>query len=662
MNAFHTTVCPLLSHAWKRVASVCLIACIGFSSASSTMAQDRTELGERQRLVQRKMVELESSFTIIAERLQEKEPERAKRLIATYQQAKELLITKKMLEVGELLDQNKLVEADQAIDEVMKNLEILLRQLMNNKEKKISKQEEIEQLEKWKQTIQKLKNEQNQQTRESNKLANKDKTLNKLDGQIKKLENLIGRQKEVAQKTSESKGAGLRALDKVADEQFEIRKETEDLAEEIAEDSTADLNKPGDQKPGDQKPGDSKPGDSKPGDSKPGDSKPGDSKPQDQNKPPQPGQKSLEKAAKHQQKAEEKLGSGKSEDAKRQEDQAIAELEKAKKELKKERDRIASLPPEAFDEMAEKQRRTRDKSLDVAEEMAKAPKPKADEQDGDPNANQQQQQKQPGQEQMKDASESMKKAAKNLDNQDPQKAERQQKEAEKKLDEALKEIEERLEQLREETREEKLARLEARFREMLERQQVASVMTVELDDKKLNLGRLIRRDQLMMLRLGSEESEISELGQQAYDLLLEDGTSIVFPEIVQGMREDLATVSKLLQDEKTGQLTQLIQKEIESTLEELLEALAQTKKNSKGGGGGGGGGGGEQPLLQRSAELKIMKAQQRRIHRRTKGVDRILEGENDLETEEDLQKELQDIADRQRELQEMAERIMENDG
>ena len=85
---------------------------------------------------------------------------------------------------------------------------------------------------------------------------------------------------------------------------------------------------------------------------------------------------------------------------------------------------------------------------------------------------------------------------------------------------------------------------------------------MELDDKRTNLGEFGRRDQLLMLRLGNEELEISEIGQQAYDLLLEDGTSIVFPEIVQELRDDLDQAAQLLQEERTDRFTQLFNKKL----------------------------------------------------------------------------------------------------
>ncbi|MCE2791273.1 MAG: hypothetical protein LW697_02340, partial [Blastopirellula sp.] len=247
-----------------------------------------------------------------------------------------------------------------------------------------------------------------------------------------------------------------------------------------------------------------------------------------------------------QERAEEKLASGKAEDAQRQQEQALEELKAAREALDKERRRIASLPPEAMKEMSQTQRRTKDKAMELAKKMAEAPKPKGgDDQSGS------QGKKQPGQKGVQEAGDQMQKAANDLNEQDAQQAERKQREAEKDLQQALDEIEERLNQLREETREEKLKRLEARFREMLERQQVASVMTIELFDKQTSGQDFGRRDELVLLRLATEEEEISELGQQAYDLLLEDATSIVFPEVVNDLQADLKRASQLLAEAKT---------------------------------------------------------------------------------------------------------------
>ena len=354
----------------------------------------------------------------------------------------------------------------------------------------------------------------------------------------------------------------------------------------------------------------------------------------------------MQRAAQEQRQAEDRLGQGKAAEAKRAAQKALDHLKDAKKELEKEQRRIESLPPEALKEMANDQRRTKNKTADVAKEMKKSPKPTEGEGS----------QKQPGQQHMENAQKSMGNAAENLEDDEPQKAERQQRKAEEDLQKALDEIEQRLEQLREETREEKLRRLEARFREMLARQQLASLLTTELEDKKAYLGRLRRRDSLALMRLATEEREISELGQQAYDLLLEDGTSIVFPEMVQDVREDLERTAQLLEVSETGALTQMIQGQIEDTLEELLEALKRRRQQSQSQGGGGGGGG-NQPLLRKSAELKMLRAAQIRVNRRTKQFDLIRAGDK---LEKIMRDEVRSIARRQAQIAEMTMRVQES--
>ncbi len=664
----------------------------------------RSELGERQRLVERKMAELENMFTVIAANLAEKEPERAKRLVAAYQRAKESLITRRMAEISQHLDRREYLQAQTKIDEVIEKLDDLVRLLTGDTERKVSKEEEINMLENWKQAIQQMRDEQNQQRRETAKVAEKDKTLEKLDEQLKRVNELIDRQRQVMEATGRDADKGLRAMDRLADEQFEVRKETEKLAGEIAADDSIKPETPGNGEPeangnpGQQKPGETKPDspENKPGqsnsennsdqpgsedsnssDQNPPDSSSSENQPEDSNagqpnagqpgssqnspkpdrpQPPQPGQKPLEQAAEHQRQAEERLGSGRAEDAQSDQQKAIEELEKARDELDKERRRLASLPPEAFEQMAREQQRLRDKALELNKQMAEAPKPQPDSDNPDASPAEQQ----PGQQAMQEAGEAMKQAQGDLQNKDAKPAERKQQLAEKKLDEALEEIEERLEQLRDETREEKLKALEARFREMLDRQRVATVVTTELNDKKANLGNLHRRDELTMVRLATEEMEISELGQQAYDLLLEDGTSEVFPEIVQDLREDLNQVAQLLDAGETSQLTQLIQRDIEAVLIDLLDALEESKQQneSDGGGGGGGGGDGNQPLLKLSAELKILRSAQHRLNRRTIQIDTIRRSDVPDDVEQRLADELDNLAEFQRRLLEMTEEII----
>jgi len=555
------------------------------------------------------------------------------------------------------------------LDDVIRELDQLVRLLMNDPSQKMNQQDQIETYEKWKQAIQEMHREQTAQRRETSKVANKDSVLKKLAEQIKKLQSLIEDQQNVLKQTEENESASLRELDKIADQQFNLRQETEKLASDLGqqeqgldgEGQPGNAESAGEQQSGEQQSGEQQSGEQQSGEQQSGEQQSGEQQSRERQSaqqpqsPPQPGQQPLQRASEHQRNAEEKLGGGRPKDAKREEQKAVAEMEKALDELKKEQRRLASLPPEAFEQMARKQRRTRDKALDLIEKMAKAPAPnKASQQD--PNSESQQRER-PGQEQVQQASDSMKNAADKLQEQKSDNAERQQVRAEKELEDALKEIEERLNQLREETREEKLKRLEARFREMLDRQQVATSTTIEMHDKKTNLGQNPRRDQLTVLRLATEELELSELGKQAYDLLLEDGTSEVFPEIVQNLSSDLTQAGQLLQGERTDPITQLLQRDIEATLLELLDALQESQQNRDGQGGGGGEGSGDQPLIKLLAELKMLRAEQQRVNRRTIRLDALAREETTGRS--DVKQAVEDLADQQARLQEMAEKIME---
>lgn len=706
------------------VLTICFVATLlmtsGMGWAQETASDQRTELGVRQKLVQRKMVELEAKFTIVAERIRAKDAKRADLLIKTYQQSKELSLTKKMDEVSDLLNAEKYDEADKELNEVVEILESLIRMLTSEKEKSVSAKEEIAMLEAFKKNVENQLQQQRKQTRATEQAANKEDAGEQIGAQIKALNKLIESQKQIVKETADSQNANLKQLDKIADRQFELRKQTDELKKNISGEQnnlnpdgtfkpqpqsdepgvprpgqgkaeqrkpkagTRDQDSNGESsddskerqtvgeapseasdakpsegessagKPSEGQPSEGQPSDAKkksappsPQDSEPRASKPGSSKPLP---PPRPGEKALEKSAEHQQRAEEKLGSGKPADARRQQEQALEALEKALSELEKEKRRIESLPPEILEQLAKQQRRNRDKTMDIVQAMEKAPKPKSSEDKGGEG----QQPKQPGQEQMEQAGNAQKKAADNMQQNDAESAQKEQKQAEQKMEKALEEIEDRLSQLREETNEEKLARLEARFREMLQRQNVASVMTIEIEDKRFNLGQIRLRDQLLILRLATEELEIRELGQQAYDLLLEDGTSIVFPEVVQDLRSDLELAAEMLQSERTDQYTQLIQKEIETTIEDLLDALKEVQQDGKKSGGGGGGGG-KQPLLKKSAELKILRMRQRRLNRRTKKLEIIREQPALADV---IEKEITDAAAMQKKILEMTDNIL----
>ena len=131
------------------------------------------------------------------------------------------------------------------------------------------------------------------------------------------------------------------------------------------------------------------------------------------------------------------------------------------------------------------------------------------------------------------------------------------------------------------------------------------------------------------------------------------------PRIVEQLIEDLNTVHDLLVERQTGEYTRNLEKEIETTLEELIEALQQDQEEQE-----------QQqqqqqqkqqqqqqqqqPLVPTAAELKLLKAAQLRVNRRTKAfqVARPKKGIN-----EPLKKELGKITKRQGEVAGIAEEM-----
>ncbi|MEX0586569.1 MAG: hypothetical protein WD176_07995, partial [Pirellulales bacterium] len=388
--------------------------------------------------------------------------------------------------------------------------------------------------------------------------------------------------------------------------------------------------KPGEGKPGEGKPGEGSPGERKPGEGSPGEGQPGEGGKESSGKPGsaspssgnQPGQKPLERAVGNQKSAESNLDKGKGKAAEKDEAAAVVDLKAAREELIKERKRIASLPPEAFEEMAKGQDRTADKTDDLGKEMAKAAAEGGSGSGGEGEGGEAGKQ-QPGQQNVQQAQQQMKGASGKLRRKEPKQATRNQEKAVEELQKALEEIERRLAQLRKEMQAEKLAALEAHFRQMLEIQKPVTLATATLE-KGRSKQPWQRRERLEAKRLADKERELAGMAQKALDIIVEDGTSVVFPRVVEQLREDLKSVGKLIDAENTGGYTQSVQRDIENTLKELIDALEEAQKQqdpSDSPPSDAPPSDEDPPLLPNSAELKLLKSAQLRVNNRTKTFD-----------------------------------------
>jgi len=648
------------------------------------LAKPTSALGVRQDHVKRMMQDLEQKFVDLARTLEKTEPAQAKRLIDALGQSKQTLIENRMGQIAALLNETRFDNATEEQKRVVADLKRLIKILLDDDKDYEKLLAELERLERWRDEVNRLIREETDEKRESEKVSEQDKTLDTLAKQIAALEDLIKKQQAVIDQTAQARTQGVQGLGKVAEKQREVRGETEKLAKEIGkprseegEQSASKAGQPGEEgsqgaqgkgEPGKGEPGKGEPGSKGEEGSKgesggqggsPGQSGSKGSQDGSQGNPAgsEPGQQSLEKAAQNQKAAEGKLGDGKGKAAESDEKAALAALEKALDEIKKEQRRIASLPPEALDQMAEAQDNTAEKTGKLAEDMQQAPGQSGGGQSGGGEAGEGESgESKPGKEKVQEAQQSMQKASGGLKKKDPKAAAKKQRKAVKDLKDARDEIEDRLAQLRKEMQAEKLAALEARFREMLDRQMPVTAATAALDRGRSG-GKLSRADRLGLAKLAGEERAIGELAHKALEIIVEDGTSVVFPHVVGQLRDDLRSVADLLQGERTESYVQAQQQEIEKTLKELIEALQKAQEQAEGEGEGEGEGSEEdEPLLPNSAELKLLKAAQLRVNRRTTSFESSRPaGELELV----LKKEIMNISTRQAEVEKMTEEMIE---
>ncbi len=347
--------------------------------------------------------------------------------------------------------------------------------------------------------------------------------------------------------------------------------------------------KPGDPKPSDAKPGDPKDGDPKDGDPKPGDpkdAKPGDSKPgKPQSGKPKPG----------------KPQPGQPQD---------------------------QPPPDG--------QQPDDQKPDNQ-------KPGGDDQKPDKTA---------GRDEIEKAKKEMDRAIEELKQKRNAKASDNQDQALADLLKAKEKLEEILRQLREEERAMVLAALEARFRDMLLRQEAVNNGTIGIH--AVPLDKRSDRHRNRSVELARNEDEISLLAAKALTLLREEGSSVAFPEAVEQIRDDMLTVARRLERADVGEITQNIEQDIVESLREILEALQkelEKLKDKK-----------DQPpqqqqqqqqqpppLVNKLAELKMLRSLQYRVNRRTKQMGRLVDGEQALDV--DVVSQLKQLSDRQAKVQ-----------
>ncbi|MEX2310464.1 MAG: hypothetical protein WD738_23050 [Pirellulales bacterium] len=246
------------------------------------------------------------------------------------------------------------------------------------------------------------------------------------------------------------------------------------------------------------------------------------------------------------------------------------------------------------------------------------------------------------------AQQQMDEARKKLDEAKRKGAAARQREALKNLEQAKAELERVLRQLREEELERTLTQLAARFRKMLELQTAVYEGTVRLD--RVPQAQRDHDDEIEAARLSRQESQIVHEADKALLLLREDGSSVAFPEAVEQMRDDMQQVVERLAAVKVDAITQAVEQDILAALEETIAALEKAikdleKNRTPPGQPSMAGQPTEPQLVDKLAELKMIRSLEMRIYQRTKRYGEMIEGEQ-AETAELLEA-LKVLAERQ---------------
>jgi hypothetical protein len=290
---------------------------------------------------------------------------------------------------------------------------------------------------------------------------------------------------------------------------------------------------------------------------------------------------------------------------------------------------------------------------------------------GDQSQRQQPPQDLPGQKQIKDATEIQKGAEDDFDKDQKKPGSEKVDKATDKLKDVLKKWEELLKQLREEEVERILQALQAQCERMLALQIQVREGTVATDnavqanpDKKPT-----RAEDQRAVILSDDEDKIVQLAEKGVNILKDEGSAVAFTEVMIQVRDDMMNISRRLRKSDVGSLTVAIEDDVISSLREMIKALQKARQeNGKPSQGGGAGGPNQQSLIDKLAELKMLRSMQVRVNERTVRYGREYEGEQapatvaapgplEREKAEMLQRELRELAGRQSKIFEIANNI-----
>ncbi|HEX5054623.1 MAG TPA: hypothetical protein VFZ65_22795 [Planctomycetota bacterium] len=528
-------------------------------SAPSLRAQEHQAVVSKQDLARSKFKDLTERMGKLMALLQKSEPEDSKLIATGLQFVQEKKLHARLEHSGALLRQERWDDSLQVMTELRKDLGTLFDLLQNRNVDLRKLLEQIQRLQAFHDRVDKLSKEQGEEKEDSARTEEMQKHLAEIEAQKQRAEALLAKQQELRDQTNQlGVQAAAGAAKPLADKEGQLQQDTEKLAKDLEdlEKKDAELKAPEAGKPEAGKPEAGKPEAGKPG----GGQCSG----------------SAGKAGQAMGQAQKQLGANKPEPSLKDQDQAIENLEKTVAELEamaeEARRELLKLP---FDQQAKKQEQTEHATDTLSKDMEKSEQ-NGDNGEGEPT---------PGKKRVQQAVPKQRAAAGQLKEYKP--AKQKQQDAKEDLDAAKKELEDALAQLRQQLQDEVLRALEERFTAMLQVQRELSIQTKTLDKTRENVltasGELPTALVEKILLVANGEGDLEVEASDALKLLEEDGTTAVFPPMVELLKEELNGVATQCRNRETGQPVQDGQREVEDTLELLINALRKTIERKEAG-------------------------------------------------------------------------------
>lgn len=561
------------------------------------------EVANRQERARIKFDELHERMRQLESVLADTEPDESRVLQAGNRLIQEFEIHEDMRVVAELLKEESWDQALTQMDQLRRELTKLMDLLLNRDTDLQKILEQIEEWEKYKERLEGLIDEQQREKDDAAKTEALEKLLQDLEQAKQRVDQIMVAQEVLRDETNQAgMAAAPQTAEQMADRQGELKQTTEDLADDLAqiEKDAAQLETQ-----------EGEAGAGQAGEPKAGSPSEGGASAAGAGS----SSGSASSAASSMGQSQQKLQQNKPESSLQDQDQALDKLQGLRDQLdqlsEEARRKLLALP---FEQQLKAQETTQIDTATLAKDMEQG---QSADRSGEPTGA-------PGTKNVQQAVPKQQSAAGMLEERKPGSAKQKQQDAKEELEEAQRQLDEALEQLRQELQDEVLRSLEERFGAMLARQKELSAGTRAVERLR---GESLAATEGMPASLAQRCEEISggELGLaseagSALQLLQEEGTTAVFPAIIEILKEDLEHVADSLATYKTGATTQKDQADIEETLRMLINALRKQIEENEGQPGEAGESG-EPPLVPMSAELKLIMFLQQRVADRTKSYD-----------------------------------------